>query len=119
MSWRVRVRAEIRRFSRDPYVSQLMIDACLLPRLGWVTGMVADRRGVPMHLLFTDVPKVAEIPGLDAVELSGLLARWAPAVGTPIVLSEAMTPVEPLCSWFRELGWTGAASRRCGRRHTP
>ncbi|MET7710373.1 site-specific integrase [Micromonospora sp. NPDC005413] len=24
-------------------------------------------------------------------------------MGTPIVLSESMTPVEPLCSWFREL----------------
>ncbi|MEU5934563.1 META domain-containing protein [Micromonospora sp. NPDC047187] len=60
-----------------------------------------------MHLFFTDVQKVrkvGEIPGLDAVELSGLLARWAPAVGTPIALSESMTPVEPLCSWFRELG---------------
>ncbi|WP_326557230.1 hypothetical protein [Micromonospora sp. NBC_01796] len=57
-------------------------------------------------MFFTDVQKVrkvGEIPGLDAVDLSGLLARWAPAVGTPIVLSNPMTPVEPLCSWFREL----------------
>jgi hypothetical protein len=71
-----------------------------------------------MHLFFTDVQnvrKIGDMPGLDAVELSGLLARWAPAVGTPIALSELMTPVEPLCSW----AWTGAASRRCGRMRTP
>ena len=58
-------------------------------------------------MFFSDVHKVrkvGEILGLDAVELSSLLARWAPAAGTPIVLSESMTPVEPLCSSFRELG---------------
>ena len=58
-----------------------------------------------MHLFFSDVQKIrkaGEISGFGPMELSGLLARWAPAAGTPIVLSESMTPVEPLCSWFRE-----------------
>ncbi|SIM72986.1 tyrosine-type recombinase/integrase [Micromonospora cremea] len=32
-----------------------------------------------------------------------MLARFAPAPGTPVLLSESMWPVEPLCSWFREL----------------
>ena len=59
-----------------------------------------------MHLFFSDVPKAGRacgVAGVGAAELSAVLSRWAPAAGTPIVLSELMTPVEPLCSWFREL----------------
>jgi len=59
-----------------------------------------------MFLFFADVPKVhrvGAVAGLGGSELAGLLARWGPAAGTPIVLSKSMTPVEPLCGWFREL----------------
>lgn len=59
-----------------------------------------------MHLFFTDVQKVRKVGavhGLNAAELSGLLDRFAPAAGTPLLLSDSMWPVEPLCSWFREL----------------
>lgn len=59
-----------------------------------------------MHLFFTDVQKVRRvdgIAGLGAADLSGVLARSAPAAGMPVLLSESMWPVEPLCGWFREL----------------
>ncbi|MFI5895670.1 tyrosine-type recombinase/integrase [Actinoplanes sp. NPDC051513] len=59
-----------------------------------------------MHLFFTDVQKVrnvSAVPGLSAAELSGVLDRFAPALGTPVLLSDSMWPVEPLCGWFREL----------------
>ncbi|WP_433317930.1 tyrosine-type recombinase/integrase [Micromonospora chersina] len=59
-----------------------------------------------MHLFFTDVRTVRKadvVPGLSASEASDVLARFAPVPGTPVLLSESMWPVEPLCTWFREL----------------
>ena len=59
-----------------------------------------------MHLFFADVQKVhrvGRVSGLDAAELPAVFARSAPAAGMPVLLSESMWPVEPLCSWFREL----------------
>jgi hypothetical protein len=59
-----------------------------------------------MHLFSMDVQKVRRVggvPGLSAAELSGVFARSTPAAGTPVLLSGSMWPVEPLCSWFREL----------------
>ena len=59
-----------------------------------------------MQLFFTDVKKVRRsgvVAQLSAAELSGPLAQYGPVAGTPIVLSESMRPVEPLCGWLREL----------------
>lgn len=59
-----------------------------------------------MQLFFTDVQKVRKaggVAGVSAAELSAALAKHALAAGTPVLLSESMWPVEPLCSWFVEL----------------
>ncbi|GAA3777931.1 hypothetical protein GCM10022225_77190 [Plantactinospora mayteni] len=59
-----------------------------------------------MHLFFADVRtvrKAGDVPGLSAPDASDVLARFAPVPGTPVLLSDSMWPVEPLCSWFREL----------------
>lgn len=59
-----------------------------------------------MHLFVTDVPKtrsVGSVPGICTTDLSDLLSHAAPVAGTPVLLSESMRPIEPLCSWFQEL----------------
>ncbi|MFJ8948219.1 site-specific integrase [Streptomyces sp. NPDC102395] len=59
-----------------------------------------------MQLFFTDqrkVWKVGQVAGLSQAELSALFARRPVPSGTPILLDEAMRPVEPVSSWFRSL----------------
>ncbi|MFD8263589.1 hypothetical protein ACFV19_32920 [Streptomyces griseoluteus] len=59
-----------------------------------------------MHLFFTDqrkVWKVGQVAGLSQAELSALFTRRLVPSGTPILLDEAMRPVEPVSSWFRSL----------------
>ncbi|MCX4902254.1 hypothetical protein OHU11_41085 (plasmid) [Streptomyces sp. NBC_00257] len=59
-----------------------------------------------MQLFFTDqrkVWKVGQVAGLSQTELSALFARRLVPAGTPILLDEAMRPVEPVSSWFRSL----------------
>ncbi|MDO0923944.1 site-specific integrase [Streptomyces sp. TG1A-8] len=59
-----------------------------------------------MQLFFTDqrkVWKVGQVAGLSQAELSALFARRLVPSGTPILLDEAMRPVEPVSSWFRSL----------------
>ncbi|GAA1595775.1 tyrosine-type recombinase/integrase [Actinoplanes couchii] len=59
-----------------------------------------------MYLFFTDVHKtrsVGDVTGLSAADVVAVLGRSAPIPGTPVLLSKSMLPVEPLCSWFREL----------------
>ncbi|MFF7476842.1 hypothetical protein [Streptomyces sp. NPDC008092] len=45
--------------------------------------------------------------GVRPAELSELFERRRIPTGTPILLDEAMRPVEPLSSWFRMLGQQG------------
>nr|WP_237331101.1 site-specific integrase [Streptomyces mexicanus] len=57
-------------------------------------------------LFFTDrrkVWKVGQVAGLDQGELTALLERRRVPDGMPVLLDEAIRPVEPLCSWFRRL----------------
>ncbi|MGA5629757.1 site-specific integrase [Streptomyces cellulosae] len=59
-----------------------------------------------MLLFFTDrrkVRKVGQVAELDQGELTALLERRRVPNGMPMLLDEAMRPVEPLCSWFRRL----------------
>ncbi|WP_299540734.1 site-specific integrase [uncultured Streptomyces sp.] len=59
-----------------------------------------------MRLFFTDtrkVWKVGEVAGLGHAELAELFERRPLSRGTPILLDEAMRPVEPVSSWFRSL----------------
>ncbi|MFB7191710.1 site-specific integrase [Streptomyces sp. NPDC056230] len=59
-----------------------------------------------MQLFFADqrkVWKVGQVVGLGRAELSALFARRPAPAGTPILLDEAMRPVEPVSSWFRSL----------------
>lgn len=59
-----------------------------------------------MQLFFADqrkVWKVAQVAGMSHAELSALFARRLVPTGTPILLDEAMRPVEPVSSWFRSL----------------
>ncbi|CAM5501326.1 hypothetical protein SRIMM317S_04976 [Streptomyces rimosus subsp. rimosus] len=57
-----------------------------------------------MLLPFTDERKIwraGEAAGLGHSQLSSLFERRRVPDGTPLLLDEAMRPVEPLCSWFR------------------
>ncbi|CAL9278929.1 hypothetical protein SUDANB180_07529 [Streptomyces sp. enrichment culture] len=59
-----------------------------------------------MHLFFTDrrnALRVGSIAGLGRVDLEELFERRRVPDGTPILLDEAMRPVEPVSSWFRAL----------------
>ncbi|MET7928313.1 site-specific integrase [Streptomyces sp. NPDC005349] len=59
-----------------------------------------------MQLFFTDqrkVRRVGQFAGLSQAELSALFTRRPVPAGTPILLDEAMRPVEPVSSWFRSL----------------
>jgi hypothetical protein len=59
-----------------------------------------------VQLFFTDqrkVWKVGQVAGLSQAELSALFTRRLVPSGTPILLDEAMRPVEPVSSWFRSL----------------
>ncbi|MFH8682044.1 site-specific integrase [Streptomyces lydicus] len=59
-----------------------------------------------MQLFFTDqrkVWRVSQVAGLSQAELSALFTRRLVPSGTPILLDEAMRPVEPVSSWFRSL----------------
>ncbi|MFG2630740.1 hypothetical protein [Streptomyces sp. NPDC048473] len=59
-----------------------------------------------MRLFFTDtrrVRKVGEVAGLGYAELAELFERRPLPRSTPILLDEAMRPVEPVSSWFRSL----------------
>ncbi|OAH13496.1 site-specific integrase [Streptomyces jeddahensis] len=63
-----------------------------------------------MQLFFTDrrkVWRVGTVAGIPSAELDELFGRRRLAAGTPILLDEAMRPVEPLSSWFRVLGQQG------------
>ncbi|MFJ6355019.1 hypothetical protein ACIQKB_36880 [Streptomyces sp. NPDC092046] len=59
-----------------------------------------------MQLFITDqrkVWKVGQVAALSHAELSALFARRLVPTGMPILLDEAMRPVEPVTSWFRSL----------------
>ncbi|MCX4851724.1 hypothetical protein [Streptomyces sp. NBC_00893] len=59
-----------------------------------------------MQLFFADqrkVWKVGRAVGLSRSDLSALFSRCPVPTGTPILLDEAMRPVEPVSSWFRSL----------------
>lgn len=63
-----------------------------------------------MHLFFTNqrkVWKVGRVAGLDVTALSELFNQRRLPAGTPILLDEAMRPVEPISSWFRKLALDG------------
>ncbi|MFE5091585.1 site-specific integrase [Streptomyces sp. NPDC056638] len=59
-----------------------------------------------MQLYFTNkrkVWKVGEVAGLPYAELAELFERRRLPAGTPILLDEAMRPVEPVSTWFRSM----------------
>ncbi|MFF7356915.1 hypothetical protein ACFZA1_30350 [Streptomyces filipinensis] len=59
-----------------------------------------------MLLFFADrrkVWKVESVAGLDPGQLTLLFERYRVPARTPVLLDDAMRPVEPLCSWFRRL----------------
>ncbi|MER6085437.1 site-specific integrase [Streptomyces sp. NPDC001833] len=63
-----------------------------------------------MQLFFTDrrkVWRVGTVAGLGSAELGELFNRRPLPAGTPILLNEAMRPVEPMSSWFRVLAQQG------------
>ncbi|MFJ9155067.1 tyrosine-type recombinase/integrase [Streptomyces sp. NPDC102270] len=65
-------------------------------------------------MFFTDqrkVWKVGQVAGLNQAELSALFSRRLLPTGTPILLDEAMRPVEPMSSWFRSLALERKAAK--------
>ncbi|MFH0180217.1 hypothetical protein [Streptomyces cacaoi] len=66
--------------------------------------MVMHPWGAQVQLFFADqrkVWKVGQVAELDRAELTALFARRLVPTGTPILLDQAMHPVEPVSSWFR------------------
>jgi hypothetical protein len=47
--------------------------------------------------------RVGDVAGIDRSLLTGALDRYRLPAGTPVLLDEAMRPVEPVSSWFRSL----------------
>lgn len=67
-----------------------------------------------MELFFTGrsrVPVSDGVAGLDSCELAALLERRLVPEGMPVLLDEAMRPVEPLSSWFRHLALAGRSPK--------
>ncbi|MER6015965.1 tyrosine-type recombinase/integrase [Streptomyces bluensis] len=67
-----------------------------------------------MQLFFTDqrkVWRVGQVAGLSRTELSALFERRLLPTGTPILLDEAMQPVEPVSSWIRSLALERKAAK--------
>lgn len=67
-----------------------------------------------MELFFTDRRRVVAsgaVPGIGAADLDELFERRLALDGTPVLLDEAMRPVEPLSSWFRHLGLMGRSPK--------
>ncbi|MFZ3500348.1 tyrosine-type recombinase/integrase [Streptomyces sp. 5.8] len=63
-----------------------------------------------MQLFFTNkrkVWKVGDVAGLGHVQLTDLFERRRIPGGTPILLDEAMRPVEPVSTWFRKISLSG------------
>jgi hypothetical protein len=63
-----------------------------------------------VQLFFTDrrkVWKLGAVAGVSYADLCRVFERTRLAAGTPILLDEAMRPVEPVSSWFRALGLQG------------
>lgn len=63
-----------------------------------------------MELLFTDRRRAIAagvVPGGGPAEVTALFERRVALDGTPVLLDEAMRPVEPLSSWFRHLAVMG------------
>ncbi|MGW2892285.1 site-specific integrase [Streptomyces griseoruber] len=59
-----------------------------------------------MRLYFANhraVWRVGDVAGIDRSLLAGALERHRLPPGTPVLLDEAMRPVEPVSSWFRSL----------------
>jgi site-specific recombinase XerD len=59
-----------------------------------------------VQLFFADtrkVWKVGEVAGLEHAELARLFEKRVLPRGTPVLLDEAMRPVEPLSTWFRSM----------------
>ena len=56
------------------------------------------------------------IPGIDPADATALFARRLALNGTPVLLDEAMRPVELLSSWFRHLALLGR-SRKTMRKY--
>ncbi|MFJ5850446.1 MULTISPECIES: site-specific integrase [unclassified Streptomyces] len=59
-----------------------------------------------MRLYFANhraVWRVGDVAGVDRSLLAGALERYRLPAGTPILLDDAMRPVEPVSSWFRSL----------------
>ena len=63
-----------------------------------------------MELLFTDrrhAIAAGVVPGIGPAEVTALFERRVALDGMPVLLDEAMRPVEPLSSWFRHLAVMG------------
>lgn len=63
-----------------------------------------------MQLFFANkrkVWKVGEVTGIGHAELTSLFERRRIPAGTPILLDEAMRPVEPVSTWFRKITLNG------------
>lgn len=59
-----------------------------------------------MRLYFANhraVWRVGDVAGVDRSLLAGALERYRLPTGTPVLLDDAMRPVEPVSSWFRSL----------------
>jgi site-specific recombinase XerD len=66
--------------------------------------------GGSVHLFFADkrkVWKVGGVAGLGLAELTELFERRRLPSGMPVLLDEAMRPVEPISSWFRTMALDG------------
>lgn len=67
-----------------------------------------------MELFFTDRSRVSArvtVAGLDPDDVAVLFQRCLATDGMPIVLDDAMRPVEPLSSWFRQLALAGRSPK--------
>ncbi|MBA8931814.1 hypothetical protein BC739_009073 [Kutzneria viridogrisea] len=67
-----------------------------------------------MELFFTDRSRVragTAVAGLEPDEVAGLFERRLVPDGMPILLDDAMRPVEPLSSWFRQLALAGRSPK--------
>ncbi|MFF9048645.1 tyrosine-type recombinase/integrase [Streptomyces parvulus] len=55
--------------------------------------------------------RVGDVAGIDRALLETSLERHRLPAGTPVLLDDAMRPVEPLSSWFRRLAWRRTAAK--------
>jgi integrase len=70
--------------------------------------------GDSVELFFTDrshIPARVTIAGLEPDHVARLFERCLVPEGMPILLDDAMRPVEPLSSWFRQLALAGRSPK--------